>query len=402
MQKKAPCLRILVLTTSYPLPGNPASGIFVRRLIHALPEYIDPFVVTPDDASVGQRSDKDGRVGVHAFRYAPKTWQVLAHRPGGIPAAMSSNVASLLLLPLFLLAMFLSTLIKGVKADVIHANWSVCGVVAGVCGLVLRVPVLTTLRGEDVTRGETSRLYRLILDLCLRLSCRVVLVSESMCKQLMDRYPAYAGKMSFIPNGVSEEFMRVNKSVEKRNSSPMNLLFIGSLIRRKGLMDALRGIRNLGTEVKVRLTVVGDGPEKEALIGFCKENAIDEKVIFAGVVEPARIAGMMEGMDALILPSYNEGRPNVVVEAMAAALPVIATDINGVRELIQQSQAGVLVTPGDVNGWEHAIRNFYDDPDSGKRMGALGRRYILKNGLTWSSAGGRYARLYEGLYKAGR
>ncbi len=96
----------------------------------------------------------------------------------------------------------------------------------------------------------------------------------------------------------------------------------------------------------------------------------------------------------LILPSYRKGRPNVVLEAMAAALPVLATDIEGTRELIQQSQTGWLVPPEDINALSGAL----DDIISGRRnlaaVGLAGRQWMLKQGLTWNNTANMYSQLY--------
>jgi glycosyltransferase involved in cell wall biosynthesis len=176
--------------------------------------------------------------------------------------------------------------------------------------------------------------------------------------------------------------------------SPFKLLFIGSLILLKGLDVFLKALAGTNFQASWTLTVVGDGPEKDHLKSLAKDLKIDKNTHFLGNVSPDGIPQLMNDHNLLVLPSYREGRPNVVLEAMAAALPVLATDIEGTRELIQHDQTGWLVPLGDV----YALSGALDDLIGGKKnlaaAGHAGRQWMKKQGLTWDNTAKLYSQLY--------
>ena len=136
-------LRVAVITTSFPLTERSASGPFVLELVRHLPHDIEPTVITPCGTDRFASTTVNG-YRLNCFRYAPRSWQILAHAPGGLPAALRGKVLAWPLLALFVPALFLASLRAARTADVIHANWSVTGVIAGLAGAGL--PLLVRLR----------------------------------------------------------------------------------------------------------------------------------------------------------------------------------------------------------------------------------------------------------------
>ncbi len=150
-------LKVLLLTTSFPLTKESRSGIFIQKMVNHLPDNIQVTVLTPDSAEAGSQASADYS-SVLPFCYAPKHWQQLAHGSGGIMAALSRNKLLFLLLPPFLLSNLLTCCCLTRKMDVLHANWSINGVIAGMSGLLFGKSVMTTLRGSDVNLIEKSSL----------------------------------------------------------------------------------------------------------------------------------------------------------------------------------------------------------------------------------------------------
>ena len=172
-------IRVTLLTTSFPLEPQSFSGIFIYRLVQHFPDNIFTTVITP--AAQGVVDPVLGKqIHVRSFRYAPRRLQLLANNPGGIPVALKNNKWLYLFIPTFLFSAFINCVRFGVQSKIIHANWAVNGVIAGFAGKLLRTPVITTLRGEDVTRAKKPGLGRWLLRICLVLSTRVVVVSQAM------------------------------------------------------------------------------------------------------------------------------------------------------------------------------------------------------------------------------
>lgn len=186
-----PLRKVTLVTTSFPVGTRSVSGIFVAHLANAIADLLEVEVVTPADKEIVGRLQR-GVVSVVACRYAPQRLQRLAHAPGGVPVAIKKNGWLYLLLPGMLLSLFISTVRHGLSSNVLHANWAVCGCLAGIVGRMLRKPVVTTLRGEDVTRARHSTLEHILLRICVRLSNRVVSVSQDMRDWLAENFSWHA------------------------------------------------------------------------------------------------------------------------------------------------------------------------------------------------------------------
>ena len=145
----------------------------------------------------------------------------------------------------------------------------------------------------------------------------------------------------------------------------------------------------------IELVIIGEGQEKETLKSLTLQLGLSDYVRFLGNVPPSYIPGELANTDVFVLTSFSEGRPNVVLEAMAAGVPVIASNIDGVNELIQDDETGLLFDPGDVECLAIQMERLINDHEMRARLGEAGRNYIIQNGLTWEKT----AQNYIGVYK---
>ncbi|MCB1895495.1 MAG: glycosyltransferase family 4 protein [Zoogloeaceae bacterium] len=384
-----PPLRLLLLTTSYPVAGQSVSGAFVERLANALAEQVRVTVLTPDAATPPERRPRSA-LTLTTFRYAPRRHQRLAHGPGGIPAALRAGWRQRLLVLPFLLAMFAATWRHASQHQAILANWSVCGLIAGIVGRLQRRPVVTVMRGEDVARLAGSALFRAIARACLRQSRSVVTVSDAMAEQLRSFDPAHADKVRMIANGVSDDFLAVPEV--DTAATPLRLLYVGSLIPRKSVVTLVEAMCRLSEDVL--LTIVGEGSEAAALVARSVAAGLDRRVRFLPFHPSDQIASLLADAHALVLPSLSEGRPNVVIEALAAGRPAIVSDIPGSRELVGDDQRGLRFPAGDAAALADCIDRLRD-PTLRRRLGNHGRQFIHEQGLSWTAAAREYRRLFE-------
>jgi len=378
---------------------NPASGIFVQRLISHMPDWVNPLVITPA-TQFGDAIQVEGKpIPVKVFGYAPKSWQLIAHYPGGIPVALNNKKALYLLLPCFLLAEFISTALNSARSHLIHANWSINGFIAGLIGKILSKPVITTLRGEDITRAKKYSIDRFILRHCIRWSSIIVCVNRSYKDWLRDIFPDMENKIHTIENGVDDYFRQVGETREtSSNSSPstLKLLTVGSLIKRKRISDIIRALK-IVNDNNVTLTIIGDGPENEKLRNMVNDYNLKDQVNFTGSVNPDKLVLLLASHDAFILSSESEGRPNVVLEAMATKLPVIATKLPGITEFITDNVNGLLFETGNTEKLSTLIKRIKNDPELKRSLGTAALDYIKQHKLTWSDAANQYTELYQSL-----
>lgn len=389
-------IKVGVVTTSYPLSADSSSGAFVARFVRALPPWVQPTVITPAATSV-ELDSRCGREVVVTFDYAPRRWQVLCHQAGGMPATLGQQPWLYALVPILLLAMLRTCLRQGSAVDIYHANWSVNGIVAGIAARIVGKPIVTTLRGSDVNRARNSALYRVLLFACLRLSHRVVSVSETLRDTIMALVPsAPPDHIIVVPNGVDEAFFEIQRN--ESSSLPLRLVAIGSLTPNKAVDLLLRAVALLPLNM-VRLQVIGDGPERSRLIALASALQLGSCVTFTGTVSSERIPAMLSEADVFLSASRSEGRPNAVMEAMAAGVPIVATDIEGIRELMRDRIDGYLVAQGDYSAMATCIQGLIDDRERRVNMGLAARAHIRAKHLTWRATAQRYAELYRSLVR---
>ncbi len=156
------------------------------------------------------------------------------------------------------------------------------------------------------------------------------------------------------------------------------LLYTGRLAAEKGLPVLFESLRHL----KVRgydfeLTLVGDGPDRGALETMALQLDIVERVVFAGFCGQDEVLARLRQSDALLLPSFAEGVPVSLMEAMACGLPVIATYVGGVVELVEHMVTGLMVHAGDADSLEAAIAQYLDDAHLRSRVSRQGREKVV-------------------------
>ncbi|MHA7875715.1 glycosyltransferase [Roseivivax sp.] len=156
-----------------------------------------------------------------------------------------------------------------------------------------------------------------------------------------------------------------------------NLLFVGRIVGLKGprlLLEALARLSEAHPEA--RLTYLGDGPDRAALEARVAALGLTDRVTFLGYQPPERVAEELARTDLLCLPSFAEGVPVVLMEAMAAERAVISTRIAGIPELIEDGVSGRLVPPGNLEALTEALGQMLSDPESARAMGRAARAKV--------------------------
>jgi glycosyltransferase involved in cell wall biosynthesis len=157
------------------------------------------------------------------------------------------------------------------------------------------------------------------------------------------------------------------------------ILTVGRVVPVKGqslLVESVAALRERG--VDATLTIVGDGPELPALRALAERRGVSERVRFAGAVGQDEIRAYYERADVFALPSFAEGLPVVLIEAMATGLPVVASRITGIPELVEEGESGLLVVPGDGDDLTDALeRLLRAAPERRIAMGRAGREKVV-------------------------
>ncbi len=190
-------------------------------------------------------------------------------------------------------------------------------------------------------------------------------------QKLTVTFPTYTNIELFSEhNGLNKEFL------DCPNGS---ILYAGMLIYLKGVHIL---IRSLGLVVKrhkeIKLLIAGEGEYKGELQRLIRDYRLEDNVIFLGHLKQAGLKEYIERCGMLILPSFSEGLPRVIIEAMACGKPVIGTKVGGIPELIKDGENGFLVPPNDAEVLAEKISYLIENPELAKEMGERGRRFILE------------------------
>lgn len=184
---------------------------------------------------------------------------------------------------------------------------------------------------------------------------------------------AHWNKLTIVHCGVTP----TNYGQRPRGSYGKRILFVGRLAAVKGaslLLEAVANVRAAHPELS--LTIVGDGPDRTRLEARAAALGLADVVTFLGYQSQPAVAEILEQSDMLVLPSFAEGVPVVLMEAMASRLPVIASRVAGIPELVEHGASGLLLPPGDVEALAAGIEALLSNPGLCKRMGELGRTKV--------------------------
>jgi glycosyltransferase involved in cell wall biosynthesis len=151
--------------------------------------------------------------------------------------------------------------------------------------------------------------------------------------------------------------------------------FLGALNASKGLDVLVNACTTLARERPMRLAVAGAGPLREKIEAAAAAGV--PPVVLLGHLSPTDVPAFLAAIDVLAVPSYDEGLPRAVLEAMAMGVPVVASEVGGIPEAVQDGITGLLVTPGDAEALARALIRVLDDRDFAIRLGAAGRQRVL-------------------------
>lgn len=165
----------------------------------------------------------------------------------------------------------------------------------------------------------------------------------------------------------------------KGRSAPFRILCVGRLTPAKGQHLLIDAVARLGAEGRdVHLHLVGAGVDRESLERQVARASAGRWVTFEGAVNQDRIRAFYGVADCFCIPSFAEGIPIVLMEAMAMEIPCVTTHITGIPELIRDRVDGLLVAPSDLDELVDALSSLIDDPGLGTRLGASGRQRVIE------------------------
>ncbi len=223
-----------------------------------------------------------------------------------------------------------------------------CGFIGLMVNKFFNISFFSWIQGGDWYFAKENIFKRFLIKRVIKDSL-VVAQSEKVKNEVLNEFPT--AKMTVIPNGIE---------IPNENANGDKIIFVGNLIERKGVEYLLEATRDLSNEV----VIVGDGPEREKL-----ERIATNNVKFVGKVSPNEVSSFLKSGEVFVLPSIKgEGLPNVIQEAMSYGLPIVATNLAGIPDLVKNGYNGFIVEPMDSKKLELAIKKIIEDEDLHKWM----------------------------------
>lgn len=298
---------------------------------------------------------------------------------------------------------FARKLAKKNKYDMTHSFFSVpCGFISMLLKWEFGLPYIVSLRGSDVPGYSERfvRLYRWVTPTILRIwSGASFVISNSQGLKDLALKSQPKKEIGVIYNGVdTEEFF---PDADKRNSEQFTIICVSRVTPRKGIRFLIQAFKILsGRYDNARLIIVGDGNEKQSLEDLVQGLDLREKVEFAGVIAHENVFEYYRRANIFVLPSLNEGMSNVMLEALACGLPVVATNTGGTKELLTDGVNGLVVKMKDPDDLAEKIEKIILDSDLEKSMSLESRKLAEK--LSWENVSNQYIDLYREMYNLRR
>lgn len=271
------------------------------------------------------------------------------------------------------------------------------------------LPVVTTIHTPMLSDNryiEVSSLYSLLSKISARIvsypvelkliqsSDIVTTVSKSVAQELKE-YHLNPEKVIVVGNGVDEKFFYPKQKI--LGDGKKYIMFAGRIDREKGLFDLVESARYVCSEKPdVFFIIAGKGRDLGKLRESIRKAKLQDRFIFPGQVNKDQLVKLYQDATIFVFPSYHEGLPGAVLEAMSCGLPVIATDVRGNRDLISNGETGILVPPRSPEKMAETISMLLKDKNFRKNLGRNARKTVEEK-YTWDVVSNKFLRCYESL-----
>jgi glycosyltransferase involved in cell wall biosynthesis len=280
----------------------------------------------------------------------------------------------------------LSGYLRTVNADLVHTQLELSNVVGNIAAKLNRLPSVCTIHVLPTVSNRLKRNvhYRLEAFILRSLCDRVIAVSEKARQMHISMNGARPSQVMTIYNGIDiTDFSKLDRATERATARmelgiPQNatvLISVAVLRPEKGIdcmLEALPSI--LDSYSNAYYLIVGEGPRRQEWEARAAELGIHDHVIFTGLRRD--VPRLLAASDIFVLPSLTEALPTVLAEAMASRLPIIATSVGGVAEMVEEGASGYVLEPQDVPALTRACNHLLDSPDTRGAMAERGWQIV--------------------------
>lgn len=257
---------------------------------------------------------------------------------------------------------------------------------------VPRIRLVCTLHGWTIT-VHRELIYNWLTVRALRRFDAILAVSEKLRDQAL---AAGLARIHLIPNAIESDRWRSEERGSQQPRQGLAIGFVGRLSPEKAPLDFVRIARRVSEKApRCEYFVAGEGPDRPAMEALSASLGVADRFHFQGHLGEEELRALYPRLDLLLLTSLTEGLPMVILEAFAMSLPVVATNVGGVAEIVEHGVNGFLAEPGDLDGLANGVLRLSESADMRASFGAAGRLRVERD----FSAGARTAAI-EKLYRS--
>ena len=287
---------------------------------------------------------------------------------------------------------------KGWQPDIVHAHdWLVAHPAIALAEF-FDVPMVSTVHATEAGRhsgwvsGQISRQVHAVESWFVRESDSLIACSASMSDEISELFGPDLAEIVVIRNGIDSS--RWPFAPRRAHTGPPELLFIGRLEYEKGVHEVIAALPRIRrTHPGTTLTIAGDGTQQDWLVEVARKHKVLRCVRFVGRVDHDELLRLMHRADAAVLPSHYEPFGIAALEAAAAGIPLVTSNVGGLGEAVIDGETGVSFPPRDVAALAAAVRRVLDDPVAAQRR-ARAARERLTSDFDWHTVAAETAQVY--------
>ena len=399
----------VLVTSSYPrFPGD-NTGSFMEPIAQGLAARgHDVHVVAPWHPRI-TRTDRDGGVRYHFYRYAPEWFPQTFGYAGALKADVHLRLSAVLATPLAVAAGIRTArrVARAVGATVLHGHWVVPGgFMVRMAGLA-PLPVVISLHGSDVYVAERHAPVGAAARWAFRGAAWVTACSADLRDRAV-ALGANAARCDVLPYGVDarrfapapEARVACRAQLGVDPSTPI-VFTAGRLVRKKGLEYLVDGTVPLARRwPSLRVVIAGGGDLEDELRARARHAGVAGHVVFLGPISQADMPRWLAAADVVAVPSVRDdagnvdGLPNVVMETLASGTPLVATPAGGIASVVEDGRTGRLVPERDAEALARAIGSVLADPASARDLGRAARQ-LVNDRYTWEHVAERFEHIFD-------
>lgn len=242
------------------------------------------------------------------------------------------------------------------------------GLMAAVGRLFGATAVVFPMGGQMIDDGQSSRRLQVWYRLCLA-PAQVLLCQGPMWTRFLHDHVGIAKEKFVIVHSwtATPELLAIGEARTFHQSEWLDLTFIGWLEREKGILELMEVFSRLAQSHRIRLNVIGGGSLEGTIRQMAKAEHVEDRVTMHGWLSPAGVAEVLARSDVFVLPTWAEGIPNSLIEAMATKVPAVISRVGTIPDFVVDGESGLLITPRDTAALEQALERMITDPELRRR-----------------------------------